>query len=153
MKQNYKIATLFFVIIFFLQINLINAQSNKDNSSSDQDTEIEKSYFKFSNSYLTNDVYNGRQDSIVKPYIKPAISYIDKSGFSATLTGFYLTLANQNRFDYFSVDVDYSYHPTPEMTTGISANKTFYNQSSTVLTSSLTGSLGANLSYDFGFGF
>ena len=153
MNPNSKIATLFFIILFLLQINFINAQTNKDNfiPSKDKDSDIEKSYFKFSNSFLTNDVYNGRQDSIVKPYLKPAISYVNKSGFSTSLSGYYLTLPNQNRFDYFSVDMDYSYHPTTEMTTGISANRTFYNKSSTALKSSLIGSLGVNLAYDFGF--
>ena len=146
MTPNSKIVNVFFVIVFLLQINLINAQITKD-----EDTEIEKSYFKFSNSFLTNDVYNGRQDSIVKPYIKPSIGYFDKSGFSTSVTGYYLTLANQDRFDYFSFDMDYSYNLTPNLTTGITANRTFYNKSSTALKSSILGSLGANLGYDFGF--
>lgn len=153
MKRNSKIVNIWFVILFGLQINLIKAQINTDHliPKKEKDSEIVKSYYKFSNSILTNAVYNGRQDSIVKPYIKPSISYVNKSGFSTSLTGFYLTLPNQNKFDYFSLDLDYSYNPTPKTTTGISANKTFYNSSSTDLKSSLIGSLGAYLSYNFGF--
>ncbi|WP_291104655.1 MULTISPECIES: hypothetical protein [unclassified Flavobacterium] len=152
-NRNSKIINVFFVIVFISQINLMNAQNNKDNlmPKKDKDSATEKSYFKFSNSFLTNDVYNGRQDSIVKPYLKPSIGYFNKSGFAASITGFYLTLANQNRFDSFSLDMNYSYHPTSNFTTGISANRTFYSKSSTALTSSSTGSLGANLGYDFGF--
>lgn len=153
MNRNSKILNIFFAIIFILQINLINAQANKDNliPKKEKDSEVEKSYFKFSSSYLTNAVYNGRQDSIVKPYIKPSISYVNKSGFSTSLTGYYLTLPNQNRFDYFSLDLDYTRNPIPNLTTGISANKAFYSNTSTDLRSAITGTLGASLGYDFGF--
>ncbi len=153
MNPNSKTANVFFVILFILQINLLHAQTNKDNiiPIKEKDSEVEKSYFKFSNSFLTNAVYNGRQDSIAKPYMKPSIGYVNKSGFSTSLTGNYLTLPNQNKFDSFSLDMDYSYHPTTEMTTGVSANRTFYNKSSTALKSSISGSLAANLAYDFGF--
>jgi len=151
MNKNFKITKGFYIVLFILQINWINAQTTKELLTSDKDGEIEKSYFKFSNSFLTNDVYNGRQDSIVKPYLKPSITYYNKSGISTSFTGYYLTLANQKRFDYFSFDLEYNYNPITNLEIGFSANKTFYNKSSTAINSSIPGSLGVNLSYDFGF--
>ena len=143
---------LIFISFFILQINVINAQIKPNFSSEmDKDTIIDKSYFKFSNSFLTNDVFNGRQDSIAKPHLKPSIGYVSKYGFTTSVTGYYLTLANENKFDYFSFDINYSYDLTDAFTIGTVANRTFYNQSSSSIKSNIKGSLGANLDYDFDF--
>ena len=55
-----KQITLLFIVFSFITVK-VNAQTT-------QDKDTTKSYFKASLSYLSNAVYNGRQDSIAYPY-------------------------------------------------------------------------------------
>ena len=143
---------LFFLFLSFHSIAQIKKTVVKDSLQTEmKDSVPKKSYFKFSASYLSNYVYNGRKDSITTPYITPSIGYFEKKGFSTSISGYYLTATNQHRFDFFSIDINYKHEFTDGFSGSLMANRTFYNKSSTSLSSNIKGNLGGNLDYDFGF--
>lgn len=144
----------YIILIFFLHFNLA-AQIRKDIEKDSlqhklKDSITKKSYFKFATGYLTNYVYNGRKDSITTPYITSSIGYFNKKGFNTSFSGYYLNASNVHRFDFFSLDINYNHFFTNNFSAGLIANRTFYNTSSSTLSSNIKGDLGANIDYDFG---
>ena len=68
---NYTFFFLFLSSLFLYNLSFGQTKKAKETES----------YFKASASYLSNAVYNGRQDSLVTPYITPSLGYYDKTGF------------------------------------------------------------------------
>jgi hypothetical protein len=137
-----KYASFCFVIYLFCLHSFSLAQTKKSKES--------VSYFKGSGSYLSNAVYNGRQDSLITPYITPSVGYYDKSGFYAAASLSYLSNSSGSRIDLFSLDAGYDFSLNDQWSGSVYAEKSFYNQSSTAIQSDIKGSLGGNLTYDFG---
>jgi len=153
--SNSKKIVKLILVLSFLNYNL-NAQIKKEVVKDSLKTEIKdsitkKSYFKFSASYLSNYVYNGRKDSIANPYITPSVGYFNKKGFDVSFSGYYLNVAKEHRFDFFSLDLNYNHEFTDNFSAGLVASRTFYNKSASTLSSNIKGNLGANADYDFGF--
>lgn len=137
-----KITCLFILSILFSSL-VLQAQSDSATSN--------KSYFKFSGSYLSNSIYNGRQDSISTPYLTPSIGYFDKSGFYIIGSLSYLSSAKEKRVDLYSFDIGYDFSISKKLTGSVYANKSAYNQTSTAIQSDVKGSGGAVFSYDLNF--
>lgn len=138
---KFPVKSISLVILFFLiATNTILAQ----------DSTKEKSYFTTGVSYLSNSVYNGRTDSLRTTYITPMLSYYDKSGFYANAAISYLASESEKRIDLFALGIGYDFDITTNLSGGVSADKYFYNQSSTNIQSDIKGNVGGNLSYDFG---
>ena len=97
-----------YIKITFLFILSILSSSLALEAQSDSATS-NKSYFKFSGTYLSNFIYNGRQDSITTPYITPSLGYFDKSGFYVIGSLSYLSSAKEKRVDLFSFDIGYDF--------------------------------------------
>jgi len=108
----------------------------------------ETSYFKLSGSYLTNSVYNGRKDSAALPYITPALTYYDKSGFSIGGSISYLSSAAAKRIDLFSIDAGYDFKIAKQLSGSVYASKYFYNSNSTAVQGETKGILGGSISYE-----
>ena len=91
MKKNYR----FFLVgvSLFLLLPNLKAQDSAKNSKPD------KSYFEAGLSYLSNNVYLGRHDSLKIPYLTPSFNYYNKSGFYAGSTLSYITSAGNSRVD------------------------------------------------------
>lgn len=143
---------LLIIVINFKLTAQIKREVVKDSLQHEiKDSIAKKSYFKFSTSYLSNYVYNGRKDSIATPYITPSIGYFNKKGFDVSFSGYYLNLVNEHRFDFFSFDFNYNHEFTDNFSTGLVASRTFYNKSTSTLSSNIKGNIGANTDYDFGF--
>ncbi len=143
---------LLIVVINFKLTAQIKREVVKDSLQQEiKDSITKKSYFKFSTSYLSNYVYNGRKDSIATPYITPSIGYFNKKGFDVSFSGYYLNLVNEHRFDFFSFDFNYNHEFTDNFSTGLVASRTFYNKSTSTLSSNIKGNIGANTDYNFGF--
>ena len=143
------------LLIVFLSCN-VNAQIKKEVIKDTikkviKDSVTEKSYFKFSSSYLTNYIYNGRKDTITSPYITSSIGYFNKSGFNTSFSSYYLNAAHEHRFDFFSFDMNYKHTFNDNFSGSLVASRTFYNKSSNSLSSNIRGDFGANVDYDFGF--
>ena len=109
-----------------------------------------KSYGRFSVSYLNNSVYNGRKDSVLTPYITPTLGYYDKSGFFINGSLSYLARSGSNRIDLYNIEAGYDFS-AGDFDGGLSANKSFYNSSSTNVKAEVTGSVMATAAYNFSF--
>src|ERR1035438_5269926 len=68
-----------------------------------------RSYFLASLGYLSNNVYLGRKDSAVIPYITPDLAYYFKSGFFLEGAVNYVNTASENRIDALSFVGGYSF--------------------------------------------
>lgn len=155
MTHKNLLRILLVLIASFSQSNLIAQVKNiivKDTLQQDIiENNLEKSYFKLSGSYLSNYVYNGRQDSMRTPYFIPAIGYFNKNGFDVIVSGYYLNVAKEYRFDFLTFDMNYNHEFTENFSTGLVASKTFYNSANETLSSDINANIGANGAYDFGF--
>ena len=125
--------------------SLLMAQGDKKTVVADS------SYFKLSVGYLSNYVYTGRKDSLITPYISPSLGYYDKSGFYISGTLSYLSSGPYKSIDLFSLDIGYDFTATDKFSGSVYANKSFYKQTSTTITSDIKGSLGGSVSYDLDF--
>lgn len=142
LKKQYFSLLILFGLLFFS--NLLFAQNK---------TKAEKqslSYFKASASYLTNNVYNGRKDSLITPYTTPSLGYYDKSGFYISGSLSYLSNSSGSRIDLFSFDAGYDFSINDDFIGSVYANKSFYNKSSTAIQSDISGSAGSIFTYDAG---
>ena len=124
----------------------VNAQSSKKSK-----TDSATSYFKADASFLSNYVYNGRQDSLRTPYLTPTIGYYSKSGLWISGSLSYLANPNDSRIDLFSLDIGYDFDLSDHFSGSVYADKSFYNDASTVINSALKGSIGSSISYDLDF--
>lgn len=113
-------------------------------------TGIQKSYFKFSLSYLTNSVDYGRKDSLGLPYITPEISYHDKSGFY--LAGSLSYLAGTGaQVDGGSLSAGYEFNSKNDKLSGeIYASKYFVSSSSYSVKGEVTAEVAGSLDYNTG---
>jgi len=107
-----------------------------------------KSYFSATLGFLSNSVYNGRKDSVATPYITPVIGYYHTSGFFIDGSLSYLSRAGSSRIDLFNIEAGYDFY-LGNFDGEVAANKSFYNSSSTNVSSGITGSVFASGGYDF----
>ncbi len=134
------------IILLFIVSSFIVVKAN---AQSTQDKDTTKSYFKASLGYLSNAVYNGRQDSTTYPYITPTFGYYDKSGFYVNSSLSYLAASTEKRIDLFTLEVGYDFDIATNFSGGVYADKYFYNTASTNVKSDIKGVAGANFNYDF----
>ncbi|HET7114921.1 MAG TPA: hypothetical protein VFI29_00420 [Hanamia sp.] len=142
MKKIYR--CLFVCITFFSVLPNVKAQDSTKSDGTD------KSYFEAGLSYLSNNVYSGRHDSLRIPYLTPSFNYYNKSGFYAGTSLSYMTSAGNRRVDLVEIEAGYAF--TKNKFSGIiSAEKDFYNSQSKNVRAETKGSLNGTFSYDFGF--
>lgn len=118
-----------------------------DNSS---DHRHEKSYFKAGLSYMNDNVYLGRKDSVALPYITPLFGYYHKSGLFVEGSVGYLKSASQSRIDVVSLEGGYTFS-AGNYDGEITASKFFYSSQSTSVKSDVKSSLAYFNEFDFGF--
>jgi len=123
------------------------SQEKEDSASN---PEPPKSYGKFSFSYLSNSVFNGRKDSVTTPYLTPTIGYYDKSGFYITGALSYLSSAAASRIDLFNIEAGYDFNIN-KLDGEVTAFKSFYNSNSTNVKSEVSGGFASSFGYDLGF--
>jgi hypothetical protein len=109
-----------------------------------------ESHFEAGISYQSNDVYLGRKDSTVLPYIIPAFSYYHLSGLYATVSLNYLKNTNASRIDLVTIEGGYIF--TGKNYDGqLSVSKYFYHSKSTSVRSEISASIAYQNGYDLGF--
>jgi len=113
--------------------------------------ETSKSGFKIGISYLSNYVYNGRQDSLKTPYITPTLEYRHSSGFYVSGSLSFLTSQQNSRLDYLNLDLGYDFTVGERWKGGVYVEKSHYNSGSTNISSDIGASAGASVSYDAGW--
>lgn len=112
--------------------------------------EKENSHFEVGLSYLNDNVYLGRNDSIRTPYITPSLGYYFKSGFFIDGNVNYLVSSTANRVDNVIFEGGYTFS-AGNYDGEFSASKYFYSSQSTSVKSEVTGSFSYYNGYDFGF--
>lgn len=108
------------------------------------------SYFEGSLNYQSDNVYLGRKDSTVMPYIIPMVSYYHKSGLYFSASAAYLKTAADNRIDLVTVEGGYAFH-AGKYSGDFTASKFFYNSQSTSVTSGISAALSCQNGYNLGF--
>ncbi len=106
------------------------------------------SYFLANVSYINDNVFMGRRDSIAAPYLFPSIGYYNKSGFFADASLSFLTGSEANRVDLFLLSAGYNFNSN-KLSWGISGTAYFFNEESFNVMSSVLGDLTGIVSYDF----
>lgn len=109
-----------------------------------------KTYFEVGSTYINDNVYLGRKDSVNLPYLTPSIGYYARSGFFANASFGFLANSSNSRLDVVSLMMGYSFacgHYEGELT----GSKYFYNSQSTSVKSEVQASLDYFSEYDLGF--
>src|SRR5450631_2589356 len=109
-----------------------------------------KSYLAAGLSFLNNNVYLGRKDSVNIPYITPDMAYYFKSGFYIESSLSYVISFAQNRIDAGTFSGGYNFI-SKNYIGEVTASKFFYSSQSTNVKSEVKGSLDYYNSYNFGF--
>jgi hypothetical protein len=133
---------------FLFCILAFSVVAQDDTASQKPVTAPQRSYFSASLGFLSNSVYNGRKDSVAMSYITPVIGYYNKSGFFIDGSMSYLARAGASRIDLFSIEAGYDFY-LGNFDGEVSANKSFYNSSSTNVSSEIAGSVFVSGGYDF----
>ena len=159
-----RIITLFVFTISIPLLAQINKEPNLDSNKIDKNLQVKdtlkvdslvvnkekKTYFKAQMSYSSNYTYYGRTNATAVPYATPLLGYFNKSGFFIT-TSLYYSLINQSKVEAVLFDIGYNYEVTDKLTLGAFANKTNYNNSSSIVSSSIKGYIGGYIEYDFNY--
>lgn len=119
-----------------------------DQPADEINTNTNHSYFKARLTYLSNNVYNGRKDSLVVPYLTPSIGYYNKSGFFAKTSVSALVSGYAQRIDLVELEAGYRFQIHDQFSGSVSASRPFYNTASTSVKSETLGELDADFSWN-----
>jgi hypothetical protein len=133
--KNIPLKTLFILLLF------ISAQAIGQNN--------EKKYkpFKLKLGYSSNQIYNGRSDSIAAPYLTGSFKYLDSSGFYVKTSLSYLTSNYAQRIDLIGIGIGYQKLIKNQFLVSASFDKSFYNSNSFSVSSEILGNLGGSFYY------
>jgi hypothetical protein len=138
---------LYLLIPLLLCSYIVNAQDSLT-TTTDTVPVKRKSHLKIELSYLSDNVYLGRSDSIKIPYITAGLRYIHKSGLFAGVNASYLS--TEGRADMFELSGGYM------MSKGnwdaeITGSKYYYNANSYSVNAETKGTLSLYADYDLGW--
>jgi hypothetical protein len=134
------------ILLFFFTVLLVfsppaNAQRVTGTDGEEQDDPYEKlSYFMYGLNYLSNNVYLGRKDTTVLPYISPYIGYHHKSGLYTKVMASYAP--TKSLVDLVTIEAGYEHSFGDHFNTGINVDKFFYNKKTTSIRGNTKGSAG-----------
>ena len=152
----------FTVSLIFSLIFLCSQHSNAQDTSQLVNTKMKvppldtttarpkKSYVGLALSYVNDNIYLGRKDSLRVPYLSPKIGYYHKSGvFVEIETGFNTSSANSG-LDLVTLAAGYAFE-SGNYDAQFTASKFSYSSSSASVKSEIKGSIEYINGYDFGF--
>jgi hypothetical protein len=145
-KHFFTILLIFIAYSAFSQTGTLpNADEKvKPDSKSNDGT----SSFKFGVSYLNNNVFLGRSDTVRTPTVIPQVKYTLKSGiyFSGSLD--FLPNKKKKKLDGGDLSAGYDLDITDDLSIGASYSKLFYSATSTQIASSISSTFNVNFNYD-----
>jgi hypothetical protein len=142
MKNPYPIVCLFSV--FFLAQLKSDAQQVVVEKAP-----VKSTPWKAGLTYLSDNVYQGRKDSVALPYLTASFGYYHKSGLFLVSSASFVVGYSENRIDLVSLEGGYNYS-SDKVNFEISASKDFYSPQSFNVKSEIEGRLDAYFSYDLG---
>ncbi len=106
------------------------------------------SSFKFGLSYLNNNVFMGRTDTVQTPIIVPQVKYTLKSGiyFSGSLD--FLPNKKNKKLDGGDLSAGYDFDITDDLSGAASFTKLFYSSASTQIAAGISSTFNVNFNYD-----
>ena len=107
----------------------------------------ELTYFSGGINYLTNNVYHGRRDSLVLPYINPDIGYHLHNGIYGKATISYAPTRKTGHFDLLTLELGYDRSFGTNVLAGIYAEKYFRYRYSPSIRAAITESGGIYCQY------
>lgn len=132
------------LLVFLLTLVISNLYAQAD--TIDQ----KKSFFKAGITFINNNVYLGRADTVKSPTVIPIVSYNFKSGVYVSASLYDVTNRKTKRIDGGDIEVGYNYSFTDNFEAGASFTKIFNSSNSTRVNSSLSSIANAYLGYDIG---
>ena len=119
-----------------------------DKTKPDDKSNDGTSSFKFGVSYLSNDVFMGRTDTVRTPMVVPEVKYSLKSGiyFSGSLD--FLPNKKKRQLDGGDITAGYDFDIADNLSGSASYAKLFYNSTSTQIASAISSTLNANFAYN-----
>ncbi|MGI4750021.1 MAG: hypothetical protein ACRYFB_05270 [Janthinobacterium lividum] len=136
---------IYYLLILFLCLNAL--QSSAQTISLDDD---KSAGLKGGISYLSNNVFMGRTDTVTSKIIAPQLLYTFKSGFYVSGTLSFILNQKQHTLDGSSLEAGYNYAVNDNLYGGVSFSKYFYGSNSTRITSAISSIFNAYLNYDLG---
>ncbi|MBA3829497.1 MAG: hypothetical protein H0X33_11220 [Taibaiella sp.] len=130
----------------------IHAQSTPGKASTDKtiaaiddatDNTSKGSYFSIGINFLSNNVYLGRKDSVVIPYISPYIGYTFKMGIYFRATMSYAASSTDPHIDLTTLEGGYQHTFWDVLTVGGAFDKYFYSTTSKSVRANIKSSLSA----------
>jgi hypothetical protein len=118
------------------------AQSKPDTTTDD------KPVFKVGLSFINNDIFYGRADTVATPTIIPLIKYTFGSGLYLSADLNIVTNRKNNKVDGGSIAAGYEFALSDDLEGSTSFTKWFYNGNSTQVGSANRGNFNANLNYN-----
>jgi len=116
----------------------------------DDKAKTETSSFRFGLSYLSNNVFMGRTDTVQTPTIAPTAKYTLKSGIYFSGTMDFLPNKKKNKLDGGDLTAGYDFDITDDLSGSVSYAKLFYSSTSTQISAAVSSTFNANLTYDIG---
>ena len=111
---------------------------------------LETSHFSVGLSYLSNNVYFGRKDTVRIPYLTLSASYYHKSGLYVSLAASWLPESGQDRIDLASAEAGYRFQ-SKKLEGQASAYFFFFSNQSNNVKADLRESFSFFVGYDLGF--
>jgi hypothetical protein len=109
-----------------------------------------KSYFQAGLTYLSNNVYLGRKDTVTTPYITATVGYYHKSGLYLNTSVSYLPNSSPGRIDLVTIEGGYNIK-AGKFEGQASADKFFFSSQSNNVKADLKGGIAFFAGYDLGF--
>ena len=136
-----------FSYVMLTVLSLIGVTAQNNEKSIRTISKKEASYILADVSFINDNVFMGRRDSIAAPYIFPSIGYYDKSGVFVDFSASYLTSSGESRFDLFLLSAGYLFTAN-NWSGGVSGNGYFFNDESYNVQSEMTAGITGLISYD-----
>jgi hypothetical protein len=124
------------------------AGSTDNDKTKPDDKDDATSSFKFGISYISNNVYMGRTDTVTTPVIVPMAKYTFGNGvyFSGSL--YFIPTKPKQKLDGGDIAGGYDFDISDAISAGASFTKLFYSSTSTQIASAISSTLNANVNYD-----
>lgn len=130
-----------------LLVNTCVAQTlsikESDNKNDPYDS---RSYFMYGANYLSNNVYLGRKDTVVTPYISAYAGYRLRQGLQGKAIVSYSPI--KKKIDLVTLQAAYEHTFGKHMNTGASADKYFYNKNTNTVRGNTKASAGIYGQYE-----
>ncbi len=146
---------LFFAISFSLlsfsalcQTGTMPSADDKTDAGDKKDKSDASSTFKFGVTYVSNNVYMGRADTVTTPVLVPQVKYTLKSGLYFSGSLYLIPNKPKQKIDGEDIAAGYDFDITDDFSAGASFTKLFYATSSTQIASSISGTFNVNFDYD-----